>query len=312
MITITYKELSSLTNDLGFSARALYALSNHSTKHYHKTVIPKHSGGERVLHVPDEFLKAVQRSIVRNLLAYEAVSPHARAYCYGASTVKNALPHKGHRVLLKLDIQNFFDSINYPLVKNKVFTKERFSESNRVLLSLLCTYKDTLPQGAPTSPFVSNIIMKDFDNTVGTWCNERNITYTRYCDDLTFSGDFNQDEVKTFVSQELRKMGFFLNAKKTTLLHDGQQKCVTGIVVNDKLNAPLRYRKGIRQEVYYCKKFGIEEHIKKQGIEKTREGYLKSLLGRINYVLSIDDTNEEMKSYKAWALKECKTAQLKK
>ncbi|MBQ8541585.1 MAG: RNA-directed DNA polymerase [Clostridia bacterium] len=306
MITITYKELSSLTCDLGFSARALYSLSNHASKHYHKTVIPKGSGGERVLHVPDNFLKAVQRSIVRNILSHEEVSPYARAYRYGASTLKNAMPHKGHKVILKLDIKNFFDSIIYPLVKKKVFPSERFSESNRVLLTLLCMYKDALPQGAPTSPCISNIIMKDFDNTVGTWCKERNITYTRYCDDLTFSGDFNVDEAKAFVEAELKKMGFFLNAKKTTVLRDGQKKCVTGILVNDKINAPLEYRKSIRQAVYYCKKFGIDEHLKRNGIEKAAEGYLKSLLGRINYVLSIDNTNEEMKGYKAWAVKQLK------
>lgn len=306
MITITYKELSSLTRDLGFSARALYTLSNHAAKHYHKVVIPKGSGGERVLNVPDEFLKAVQRNIVRNILSFDEVSPYARAYRYGASTLKNAMPHKGHRVILKLDIKNFFDSIIYPLVKTKVFTSERFSESNRVLLTLLCVYKDALPQGAPTSPCISNIIMKDFDNTVGTWCKERNITYTRYCDDMTFSGDFDVDATKAFVEAELRKMGFFLNAKKTTVLHDGQKKCVTGIVVNDKINAPVEYRKSIRQEVYYCKKFGIAEHLKSCGIEKTADDYLKSLLGRVNYVLSIDNTNEEMKGYKAWALEQLK------
>ena len=118
---ITYKELSSLCKDLGFSASALYALSNHTQKHYHKKVIPKGNGGERVLHVPDEFLKAVQRSIAKNILAYEEVSPYAMAYRYGASTVKNAKPHVGKSVVLKLDIKNFFDSIIYHLVKKKVF-----------------------------------------------------------------------------------------------------------------------------------------------------------------------------------------------
>ena len=106
---IIYKELSSLTNELGFSAHALYFATNHN--HYYKTKIPKGNGEERELSVPDEFLKAIQRKIVEKLLCYEEVSPYATAYVYGGSTIRNARPHLGQKEILKLDIKDFFDSV---------------------------------------------------------------------------------------------------------------------------------------------------------------------------------------------------------
>lgn len=299
---IVYRELSSLEKDLGFSARALYAASYHRNSHYHHSKIPKGNEEYRDLCVPDNFLKAIQRSIADHLLAYEEISPFATAYRPGGSTLVNARPHVGKPVLLKLDIRHFFDHIIYPQVKEKVFPAERYSESNRILLTLLCMYQDALPQGAPTSPAISNIVMKDFDNIVGIWCQNRDITYTRYCDDMTFSGDFAPHEVVPVVKQELRKMGFFLNSKKTTVVYSGQKKMVTGIVVNEKLNASATYRRKLRQELYYCKKHGVEDHIRRLGLEIPASAYIMQLLGRVNYVLQITPENLEMQEYKAWLL----------
>ena len=156
-----------------------------------------------------------------------------------------------------------------------------------MLLTMLCYYKDRLPQGAPTSPVITNIVMRDFDETVGNWCNQRGITYTRYCDDMTFSGSFDVNEVKIFVKSELRKIGFFLNEKKTVSAKGTQRQIVTGIVVNEKLNVSSEYRKKLRQEVYYCRKYGVEEHLKRIGNSVDAKKYLQGLLGRISYVLEV-------------------------
>lgn len=110
---------------------------------------------------------------------------------------------------------------------------------------------------------ISNIIMRDFDDTVGRWCDARSISYTRYCDDMTFSGDFDSREVIDLVRKELRKMGLFLNDKKTIRVMRGQRQSVTGIVVNEGMSVPSAYRKKLRQEVYYCRRFGVEEHLKR-------------------------------------------------
>ena len=295
---IIYKELSSLTNDLGVSAKALYSLSNHIHSHYYQTKILKKNGEYRELSVPNEFLKAVQKRIAEKLLVYEEVSPYATAYKYGASTVKNAYPHLKQNTILKLDIRHFFDHIIYPMVKEKVFVKEKYSEKNRILLSILCLYKDALPQGAPTSPAISNIIMCDFDNTVGSWCRKRGIAYTRYCDDMTFSGNFNPNEVINYVRFELKKMGYFLNDKKTFVAHKSNKQIVTGIVVNQKLNIPRKYKKDIRQAIYYCKKFGVSKHIEFANINDTVESYVLKLLGKVNYVLSVCPNDNEFIEYR--------------
>ena len=291
---IVYRELSSLTQDLGVSARSLYALSNRRGLHYRSVAIPKGNGEFRTLWVPDEQLKAVQRKIAEKLLALEPVSPYAMAYRPGGSTVRNAAPHTGGRILLKLDIRQFFDHCIYPLVKEKAFPASRYSEENRILLALLCVHKDALPQGAPTSPAISNLILRDFDDAVGAWCSRRHIVYTRYCDDMSFSGDFDPREVKTLVQKELRKMGFFLHSGKTLVLREGKRKTVTGLVVNEKLSVPSAYRRKLRQELYYCNKYGVEEHLRRIGSKEQPARYLRSLLGRADYVLSVMQEEPEL------------------
>lgn len=299
---ITYQELSSLSMDLGFSPRALYSVSYHRNSHYRKAVIPKGNGELRELFVPDDFLKSIQRSIAANLLIHEEVSPFATAYRYGGGTKKNASPHVGKRVVLKLDVRHFFDNIIYPVVKDKCFPSQRYSEANRILLTMLCMHKDALPQGAPTSPVISNIIMRDFDNTVGLWCKKRHIAFTRYCDDMTFSGDFNPKPVIQMVKQELRKLGLYLNDQKTTVVRSGQRQTATGIVVNEKVNVSCDYRRKLRQELYYCRKYGLQDQISRYALGLSEEQYLLQLLGRVNYVLQIAPDNPEMQGYKNWLL----------
>ena len=136
------------------------------------------------------------------------ISRYAKAYRFGSTTLKNAKPHIGKKAVLKLDILHFFDSVRYSDVKDKVFPEEIYAENIRILLAMLCYYKDFLPQGAPTSPAITNILMYEFDELVGQWCRDRAISYTRYCDDMTFSGDFDPSEVIRFVKLELKKIGF--------------------------------------------------------------------------------------------------------
>ena len=297
---IVYRELSSLEKDLGFSARALYSVSYHRSRHYRRIKVPKGNGEYRELWVPDELLKAIQRSIADRLLACEPVSPYAMAYRPGGSPLANARPHVGKPVLLKLDIRHFFDHIIYPMVKEAAFPGERYSESNRILLTMLCMYREALPQGAPTSPAISNIIMREFDDRVGNWCREHKITYTRYCDDMTFSGDFEPREVLCFVKRALGTMGLFLNGRKTVCVRSGQKKVVTGVLVNEKPNVPAGYRRRLRQELHFCRKFGVEEHIRRLGLDSSAEQYRRQLLGRVNYVLQIVPGDPEMEEYKDW------------
>ena len=297
---IVYRELSSLEQDLGISARTLYAVSNNISKHYHKAKLPKKSGGYRKLSVPDEILKAIQRQISEVLLIHMPVSRYAKAYRFGSSTLRNAKQHVGKQVVLKLDILHFFDSIRYSTVKDKVFPEKIYAEPLRILLTMLCYHKDALPQGAPISPAITNIILYEFDELMGQWCQERDIAYTRYCDDMTFSGDFEAVEVIRFVRTELKKLGFLLNEQKTRIQRPGQQQTVTGIVVNEKMSIPADYRRILRQELYYCRKFGIQEHLQKIGLEIPEDTYRMQLLGKINYVLQVHPDDRDMLEARKW------------
>ena len=294
---IVYKKLASIEKDLGYPAKTLYGLSNSLEKHYHTVYIPKSDGSKRKLSVPDLILKTVQRSIAENILVQYPISRYAKAYKAGSSVQQNARPHVGKKKILKLDIEGFFDHILYSQVKDTVFYQEKYSEPNRILLTMLCYYRDSLPQGAPTSPAITNIMMYDFDETVGAFCNEKNIAYTRYCDDMTFSGDFDEKEVISFVKDELYKLGLFLKRRKTAVIPNTKRQTVTGIVVNEKLNITKDYKKKIRQEIYFIRKFGLEGHLCKMGISD-RERYILSLKGRIAYVLQTIPSDGEFLEYK--------------
>ena len=294
---IVYKELSSIEKDLGYPAKTLYGLSNNLEKHYHNVFIPKSDGTKRKLSVPDLILKSVQRAIADNILAHYPVSKYATAYKVGSSVQKNARPHVKKEKILKLDIEGFFDNIIYSKVKDIVFYEEKYSEPIRILLTMLCYYRESLPQGAPTSPAITNIMMYDFDERIGAYCSERGIAYTRYCDDMAFSGAFDEKEVIAIVKAELQKLGLFLKNRKTAIISNTKRQTVTGIVVNEKINLTKEYKKKIRQEMYYIKRFGIDSHLKKIGILE-KEQYIDSLLGRIAFVLQTIPKDDEFLEYK--------------
>ena len=305
LYSIIYKEFGSLAKDLGVSKKALRYASIHRAEHYRKVTIPKPNGEVRELHVPDPFLKDIQRRIADKILCYSVLSCHAMAYRPRRDIKTNAFHHIGQPAILKMDIRKYFDHVTYAMIRDKVFPVEKYSEFNSRILTGLCMYNDALPQGAPTSPVISNVILRDFDDTVGTWCLDRGIAYTRYCDDMTFSHNLtpeNVREIKDLVKRELRKLGFYVNGKKTVLVKAGQRMTVTGVVVNEKQNVSADYRRKLRQEMYYCRKFGIGEHLKKQGLSFTEEQYARRLLGRVNHVLHVADDNKEMPEYKAWLI----------
>ena len=294
---IIYKEFSSIETDLGYPIKTLYGLSNNLEKHYHNVLIPKSDGTKRKLSVPDLILKNIQRSIADNILAYYPVSKYATAYKVGSSVQKNARPHVNKKKILKLDIEGFFDNIMYSRVKDMVFYKEKFSEPIRILLTTLCYYRESLPQGAPTSPAITNIIMYEFDEKIGTYCSEKGVSYTRYCDDMTFSGDFEEKEIIALVRAELKKLGLFLKNRKTVVIKSTKRQTVTGIVVNEKINITKEYKKKIRQEIHYIEKYGIKSHINHKGIADISK-YLTSLKGQIAFVMQTCPESREFKRYR--------------
>lgn len=276
----------------------LYGLSNRTGSHYTKTRIPKKDGSFRVLYAPDPVLKYVQRQLLKNVLASMPVSPCALAYRKKIGLSANASPHCGHRYVMKLDIADFFGSITFLQVYQKAFPEHLFPPALRTLLTNLCCLNDFLPQGAPTSPYISNLVLKPFDDYMERWCGEREISYTRYCDDMTFSGDFSPRQVYKKVRGFLLCMGFELNPEKTRVLGRGSRQLVTGIVVNEKPQITKEYRRRIRQEFYYIEKFGLKEHLKAIHYQKSPQEFLASLNGRIGRVLQVNPQDSYFQNLK--------------
>ena len=275
----------------------LYTVSNQIETHYHPAVIPKKSGGRRKLLVPDALLRTIQRNLLHHVLEEFQISEFACAYKKGTSIVDNARPHVGAKLVLKLDIQDFFDQITWILVYQNAFPGTHFPPAIRKMLTEFCCVRDRLPQGAPTSPTVSNLVMRPFDVHMGEWCREREIRYTRYCDDLTFSGAFAPEEVIRKVRGFLQVYGFELNRKKTRVLGRGNAQSVTGIVVNEKAQVSRAYRRKLRQEVYLFDRYGIKTEEGPKNDEKER----MRLLGKMRYVLSVNPEDVWFGNmYKKW------------
>ena len=284
---------------VGYDEEYVIAIANQSEYFYKKYSIPKRNGDRRIIHEPLPSLKEIQTWILEYILnpgAKTYVSSVAKAYMPKQSVRDNARFHKGQKYILCLDLKDFFGSISFRQVFS-VFRNMGYSKALATLLSNICILNNALPQGAPTSPMLSNMVFKYYDDKIFEYCKERKIRYTRYADDLTFSGDFNCKEVISFIRGLLSKTHFTINDSKTKIISRGNRQEVTGVVVNEKLQTTAIYRKKIRQEVYYIIKFGVEKHLETIEWERPILEYLHHLLGRINFTLTINKNDSEMQRY---------------
>ena len=285
-----------------------YAVQNKNgiASMYRIAKIPKKNGKVRTLEIPNRLLDLCQRDILSDLNIENNCSFYAAAY-QKRKGIKNVVHcHTNKKLLLKLDIKNFFGSITADLIKERVFTSDI-----GFMLAELCCCNGHLPQGACTSPVISNLVMKDFDNALGSLCQKHNIQYSRYSDDMIFSGDFNPGWIIREVKTMLSRMNMELNYEKNVIAGRGKRQLVLGVVVNEKAQLPSEYRRKIRQEVYYCNKFGVRDHILKNNIEKyitksedgkeilsvNTNGYLRCLMGKISYAININPNDEKMMAY---------------
>ena len=278
--------------------KTIYSISNNIEKNYKIYKIKKRNGKYRTIYEPNLILKQIQKQILNNILNNKSISKYAKAYHKGIQLKDNAIPHINKEMILKLDIKDFFENISFLDIYNSCFPIEYFPKSVGMILTYLCTYDNHLTQGSPTSAYISNLVMKEFDEELGNWCNLRNISYTRYSDDMTFSGAFNPSELITKVRKMLYKLGLELNNDKIHIVYKSSSQNVTGIVVNEKMQVNVKYRNKIRQEIYYIKKFGLSSHLKKCAINIDSKRYLNILYGRVLYVLQINENDKEFIKYR--------------
>ena len=263
-----------------------------SDSHYRRSYIPKNNGGSRELLVPDWDLRHHQRFIQKSILYKIPVSEHACAYHKHRGLTDLARPHIGHDILIHIDIKDFFSNITEQMVFDALLEETGCPKIVAGYLSRLCCYKHHLPQGACTSPALSNICLKGCDDELAALAISNHLAYTRYSDDIYLSGNsVDTSHIIMEAKNILSRHGFCINGSKTKVLRKNQAQMVTAIVVNEKMQVSRAYRRKLRQEIYYLKRF--KETAKDACAAEDYQSYLSQLLGRIAFVLHVDPNNQE-------------------
>lgn len=233
----------------------LYALTLNAEGHYTTYLIPKKNGSTRRIDEPLHQLKRAQKRLLKGLLNRVPVHPAATAFTPRKSILTNATPHRGQPMVLSLDVKDFFHSIRPPLV-NSTFASLGYNRSVCDGLVSLTMFREGLPQGAPTSPSLSNLVLRVFDNDLANTMYMVGGTYTRYADDITVSGRFKPGLTIFLCRELLSRYGLHLNDSKTRLMYRHQRQEVTGVTVNERLQASRTVRRHLRQQLFYLRKFG--------------------------------------------------------
>ena len=202
----------------------------------------------------------------------------------------NARFHIRQSTVLKVDISNFFGSIRYNRVV-KLFLEIGYTPEVAVMLAKLCTFANALPQGAPTSPALSNIVSFRLDLRISAYAKRQKIRYTRYADDLTFSGPLVPGALLSFLKMVLAEDSLAVNRSKTRLMQKHQRQQVTGIVLNEGMNAPRNSRRKLRQAAFYIEKYGLDSHLAR--IQNATQGYSRHLLGKANFALFVNPQDRD-------------------
>lgn len=288
------ESLEDISNELYISERLLFKLSKFSDKYYKTFEIPKKNGKTRVIRAPYYSLKVVQAWILRSILEKVSINDSAMAFRLGNfGILNNAKQHLDKEYILKMDLENFFPSISrkkvYPVFKN--FGYSQFVAN---ILTNFCMYRNELPQGAVTSPTISNIVMREIDELINSYVSSIDITYTRYADDMIFSSNSKSlllNDTHIFVKKIIEENGFKVNNNKTKIMSKDNRQTVTGLIVNnDEVTINREKRKKIRAMIH-------SDIMNKGDLTMRTKGYL-AYVKSVNFELYnyyLDYTNSELK-----------------
>lgn len=269
--------------------------------HYHRFSIPKRKGGERLISAPKSSLKLAQAWALENILSKLPAHDAAQGFIKGKSILHNAAPHVGKAVVVNLDLKDFFPSITFKRVRG-LFRSFGYSEAVATVLALLCTEPPRqtvthdgkiyhvavadrqLPQGACTSPAITNLLCRHLDKRLSGLAAQLGFTYTRYADDMTFSSDSDKDVGKLIkaVTDICAFEGLRVHPEKIRVLRKAQRQEVTGIVINEKANLSRRDLRRLRAILHNCEKHGIESQ------SNGRPDFLAYLKGMVAYVKMVN------------------------
>lgn len=258
-----------IADALGVSVKTLQHYACHRIRetcpHYVRFAIPKRNGSQRLIYAPKRRLKALQRKTHELLVSKLPVSEYAHGFVKGRSVASNAKLHVGKKIVVKFDIRDCFPTLHYGRVRGLLIAMG-YSYPVATSLALLMTEAPRQPveidgkiyhvpvgdrvciQGAPTSPGLCNAIMKRLDQRLAKFALSAGYDYSRYADDLTFSGDDVKrvPQLKKIVQEIVEAEGFVLNPAKTRLMRRGGCQCVTGVVVNDVAGLSRKDRRQMR------------------------------------------------------------------
>ena len=272
-----------LAERLGVSVPRLRWLAFHAEVatrvHYVSFDVAKKSGGTRRLSAPHRSLALAQRWILEEIVARLPTEPEAHGFVPGRSIVTNAAPHSGRAVVVNMDLEGFFPGIGYRRVRS-VFERAGYSPAMATVLGLLCTEAPRrsvkldgeifhvatgprgLPQGARTSPGLSNQVARRLDRRLGGLAIKLGATYTRYADDLTFSGGIELGPKVGYLMKQVRVIasseGFRVNESKSRVLRRNAAQIVTGLVVNDRPGVARAEVRKLRAILHRAKLEGLD------------------------------------------------------
>lgn len=280
--------------------------------HYKRFKVKKKRGGYRLIQSPDDSLKYLQKWILVNILDKVPSHTSCKGFDKTSCIKENANTHLNQEAILKIDLLRFYDSINERRIYG-IFKGLGYHPNLAVSLAKICTvipdnaflksftHKETilkkattsrregiLPQGGPASPKLSNLVAKRLDIRLFNLAKKHGLNYSRYADDLTFSG--NPDEllkIKKIVKKIIAEENLFVNHGKTKLIKKGGRFFVTGLdVTNSVTKVPKRFKKNIEHHLFHCIKNGVHTHLVKSNIK--RRNFKDWLFGNIAYIFSIE------------------------
>jgi retron-type reverse transcriptase len=296
-----------LAREMGIAIPKLRWLAYHAeasaVSHYVRFVVPKKSGGERILSAPHPQMAAAQRWIFDRILARLPAHPSAHGFVKTRSILTNARPHVGSSVVVNCDLTDFFPSITVHRVIG-LFRQLGYSPAVATILALLVTACPSrrvqysgkawhvatgprgLPQGACTSPGISNLIARRLDSRLAGIAGKLGWTYTRYADDLTFSSKEPSDRIGYLLAR-IRHIaadeGFAVNESKTRVLKQATRQSVTGVVVNSETSSPRRMRRQLRAMLHNAGKNGLGAQDRSR-----RPNFIGWLRGVIGFVAMVN------------------------
>lgn len=304
--------LAHLAHETGASYSYLREIVNRTRDAYTSVALPKQSGGTRPISVPEPILMDVQRWLLSNVLNRVPEHPASFAYRHGVSIVQCAEQHVGAQWMVKMDLHNFFgtvlESSVYPVFRRLGYSKLvafelarittraegnlRASGSEHVIGDYSMHSQGVLPQGGPTSGQLANAVAGRLDRLLQAYATRSGLVYTRYSDDLAFSGHstFSRMEASGVIGDVnglVRRAGFEAHRTKSRVVPPGARKIVLGLLVDDSVRLLPEDRRRIEVHLRGCQKFGLAKHAAHRGFDSVFS-FIDHLDGWISFALGVE------------------------